>query len=152
MPGQNAPNKDHDIEDKNLKPKELADKIFSVDRRIRYIGIVGPAPKYELLESHMREDVTSLTPEKTDSEFVDIVPQVILGASEKLEKDLGAIEYSLTRYKNVTLVFFKTPEYTVTLSLEPGVVVKPLYERIMRSISSQGLLGEGAQRGKVTRK
>jgi hypothetical protein len=128
-----------------LKPKELADKIFSVDKSIRYVGIVGPAPKYELLESRMRDDVKSLTPEKTDSEFVEIVPEVILGASEKLEKDLGAIEYSLTRYRNVTLVFFKTPEYTVTLSVEPGVVVKPLYERIKRSIPSQGLLGESAQ-------
>ena len=135
-----------------MEPKDLVDKIFSVDRHIRYVGIVGPAPKYELLESRMREDVKSLTPEKTDSEFVDIVPQVILGASEKLEKDLGGIEYSLTRYKNVTLVFFKTPEYTVTLSVEPRVVVKPLYERIKRSILSQGLPGEGAQTRKVTRK
>jgi hypothetical protein len=135
-----------------LKPKELVDKIFSVDRSIRYVGIVGPAPKYELLESRMREDVKSLTPEKIDSEFVEIVPEVILGASEKLEKDLGAIEYSLTRYKNVTLVFFKTPEYTVTLSVEPGVVVKPLYERIKRSIPSQGMLRESALETKVTRK
>jgi hypothetical protein len=135
-----------------LKPKELVDKIFSVDRSIRYVGIVGPAPKYELLESRMREDVKSLTPEKIDSEFVEIVPEVILGASEKLEKDLGAIEYSLTRYENVTLVFFKTPEYTVTLSVEPGVVVKPLYERIKRSIPSQGMLRESAPGTKVTRK
>jgi hypothetical protein len=135
-----------------LKPKELVDKIFSVDRSIRYVGIVGPAPKYELLESRMREDVKSLTPEKIDSEFVEIVPEVILGASEKLEKDLGAIEYSLTRYKNVTLVFFKTPEYTVTLSVEPGVVVKPLYERIKRSIPSQGMLRESALETKVARK
>jgi hypothetical protein len=125
-----------------MEPKELAEKIFSVDGSIRYVGIVGPAPRYELLESRMREDVRSLTPKKTETEFVEIVPQVILGASEKLEKDLGAVEYSLTRYRNVTLVFFKTPEYTVTLSIEPGVVVKPLYERIRRSIQSQSLQGE----------
>jgi hypothetical protein len=122
-----------------MKPKELADKIFSIDRSIRYVGIVGPAPKYELLESRMREDVKSLTPEKTDSDFVEIVPQVILGASERLERDLGAIEYSLTRYRNAALVFFKTPEYTVTLSIEPGIVVNPLYERMMRSIQSQDM-------------
>jgi hypothetical protein len=134
-----------------LKPKELADKIFSVDTSIRYVGIVGPAPRYELLESCMREDVKSLTPDRTDSEFVEIVPQVILGASEKLEKDLGAIEYSLTRYRKVTLVFFKTPEYTVTLSVKPRVVVKPLYESIKRMIASQGLTDERTQGMKVTR-
>jgi hypothetical protein len=124
-----------------LQPNQLADKIFSVDRSIRYAAIVGSAPEYELLESRMGEDVKSLTPEKTDCELVEIVQQVILGASKKLEKDLGAIEYSLTHYRNVTLVFFKTPEYTVTLSVEPGVVVKPLYERIKRSIQSKGRFG-----------
>jgi hypothetical protein len=108
------------------------------------VGIVGPGPKYELLESRVREDVRSLTPMKIDNEFVEIVPQVILGASEKLEKGLGEIAYSMTRYRNATLVFLKTPEYTVTLSIEPEIVVKPLYERIKCLILSQDLLCETA--------
>lgn len=108
------------------------------------MGIVGLGPKYELLESRMRENVKSLTPMKSDNEFVEIVPQVILGASEKLEKGLGEIAYSMTRYRNATLVFFKTPEYTVTLSIEPGIVVKPLYERIKCLILSQDILCETA--------
>lgn len=108
------------------------------------MGIVGPGPKYELLQSRMRQDVKSLTPMKTDNEFVEIVPQVILGASEKLEKGLGEIAYSMTRYRNATLVFFKTPEYTVTLSIEPEIVVKPLFERIKCLIPSQDLLCEAA--------
>jgi hypothetical protein len=123
-----------------MKPKELADKIFSIDRSIRYVGIVGPAPKYELLESRMREDVKSLTPMETDNEFVEIVPQVILGASEKLEKGLGKIAYSTTRYRNATLVFFRTSEHTITLSIEPEIAVKPLYERIKCLIPPQSLL------------
>jgi hypothetical protein len=106
------------------------------------VGIVGPGPRYELLESRMREDVRSFTPIETDNEFVEIVPQIILGASEKLEKGLGEIAYSMTRYRNATLVFFKTSEYTVTLSIEPEVVVKPLYERIRCLILSQDLLCE----------
>ena len=106
------------------------------------MGIVGPGPKYELLESRMREDVKSLTPMKADDEFVEIVPQVILGASEKLEKDLGEIAYSMTRYRNATLVFFKTPEYTVTLSVGPEIPVEALYERIRLSILSQDLICE----------
>jgi hypothetical protein len=108
------------------------------------VGIVGPGPKYEVLESRMRQGVKSLTTIKTDNEFVEIVPQVILGVSEKLEKGLGEIAYSTTRYRNATLVFFKTPEYTVTLSIEPETVVKQLYERIKCLILSQDILCETA--------
>jgi hypothetical protein len=70
--------------DRTTEPRELADKIFSIERSIRYVGIVGPGPKYELLESRMRGDVKSLTPMKTADEFVEIVPQIILGAYETL--------------------------------------------------------------------
>ena len=123
-----------------VDPKELADKIFSIDRSIRYVGIIGPAPKYELLESRMRENVKSLTPKNADSDFVEIIPEIILGAAGKLGKDLGAIAYSLIRYRNVTLVFFKASEYTITLSIEPEIPVEALYERIRLSILSQDLL------------
>lgn len=113
-----------------MNPKELVDTIFSVDRAIRYVGMVGPGPEFELLESRMRSDLKSLTPETTDREFVEIVPQLIVGAAEKLEKDLGGIKYSLICYEKVTLAFFKVPGYTVTLSVEPGVPVRPIIERI----------------------
>ena len=112
-----------------MTPKELAEKIFSVDKSIRYVGVLG-GPKNELLESHMRDGVTSLTQEKDDQWFVEIMSPVILGAAEKLEKDLGRITYSLIRYKNVTLVTLKIQEYVIILSVEPGVIVKHLYERI----------------------
>jgi hypothetical protein len=130
--------------DGTTDPRELVDKIFSIERNIRYVGIIGPGPKYELLESRMRDDAKSLAPMKTTNEFVEIVPQVILGASEKLENHLGDITYSLIRYRNATLVFFKTAGYTVTLSIEPAIVVKPLYERMKRLVLSQDLLGEAA--------
>lgn len=109
---------------------EIVDKIFSIDGNIRYVGIVGPEPKYEVLESRMKEGVKSLTPDKTDREFVEVIPQVILGASEKLEESLGSVIYSLIRYQNVTLAFFKMQEHTVILSIEPGIFIMPIYERI----------------------
>jgi len=108
----------------------IVDKIFSVDRAIRYVGIVGPGPKFQLLQSRMRSDLKSLTPETTDREFVEVIPQLVVGAAEKLEKDLGRIKYSLICYEKATLAFFKAPKYTVTLSVEPGVIVGPIIERI----------------------
>ena len=120
-----------------MRPQELADRIFSLDKAIRYVGVVSPGPKYELLESRMREGINSLTPQKTDDEFVETIPLFILGAAERLEKDLGSIQYSLIRYKSVTLVFFKTQEYIITMSVEPGILIAPLYERIRSALQSK---------------
>ncbi len=115
-----------------MEPRELVDKIFSVDKNIRYVGIIGPGPKYDLLESIMREGVKPVTPEKTDMEFTQIIPPIMLGAAERLEKDVGSIIYSLIRYRKITLMFFKLPKYTVMLSIEPGIYLMPIYEGIQR--------------------
>jgi len=120
-----------------MRPQELADRIFSLDKAIRYVGVVSPGPKYELLESRMREGISSLTPKKTHDEFVETIPLFILGAAERLEKDLGSIQYSLIRYESVTLVFFKTQEYIVTMSVEPGFLVKSLYDRVSSALQSE---------------
>jgi len=120
-----------------MRPQELADRIFSLDKAIRYVGVVSPGPKYEPLESRMREGVSSLTPKETDDAFVETIPLFILGAAERLEKDLGSIQYSLIRYKSVTLAFFKTEEYIITMSVEPGILIAPLYERIRSALQSK---------------
>lgn len=117
-----------------MSPRELADKIFSVDKTIRYVGIVGPGPQFRLLESRMRSDLKSLTPETTDREFVELIPQLMVGAAEKLENDLGSIKHCLISYEKVTLAFFKIPEYTVTLSVEAGTVVPHVIERIKSAL------------------
>lgn len=88
-----------------MEPKELVERVLSVDENIRYVGVVGR--EYELLESRVRKGVKSLTEGKEREEFVEIVPAVILGAAEKLEKALGPISYSVIRYKKATLVFFR---------------------------------------------
>ena len=120
-----------------MRPQELADRVFSLDKAIRYVGVVSPGPKYELLESRMREGISSLTPKKTHDEFVETIPLFILGAAERLEKDLGSIQYSLIRYESVTLVFFKTQEYIITMSVEPGFLVKSLYDRVSSALQSE---------------
>jgi len=113
-----------------MEPKEIVSKIFSADKSIRYVGIVGPGPEYKVLESRMKEGVKSLTADKNDREFVQIIPEIMLGAAEKLEKDLGKIEYALVRYKKLTLAFFTSYGYTVTISVEPGIPILGVYERI----------------------
>ena len=113
-----------------MQLNELVNRVFSADKNIRYVGIIKRGPKFDLLESRMREGMKSLTPDKTDREFSEIIPQIILGAAERLENDLGRITYSLIGYEKLSLVFFKTPKYTVILSVEAGIPVTPIYERV----------------------
>jgi hypothetical protein len=117
----------------DMKPAELIDRIFSLDRGIRYIAVVG-GPKNELLESRMREGVKSLSGDKEDRWFAQVLGPVMLEGAGKLERDLGLIAYSLVRYFKITMVVMRIQEYFVTFSTEPGVSDRDIYERIIGKI------------------
>jgi hypothetical protein len=116
-----------------LNAKELADRIFAVDENIRFVSIVG-GPKNELLEFRMRDGVKSLSGEKDDKWFAQVLAPVMLEGAEKLERDLGTIAYSLVRYNKVTGVMMRIQEYSVTLSVEPTVNALDLYQEIISKI------------------
>jgi len=113
-----------------MEPKQLVDTIFSVDKNIRYVGVVGPRPDYDIKESRMREGVKPLTPDEKDREFIQFLPEIILGIADKLGDDLGKIRYSLLCFQKLTLMLFKTPEYVIVMSLEAGTFARPIYERL----------------------
>jgi len=116
-----------------MKAKELADKIFSVDKNIRYVAVVG-GPKNELLESRMRQGVKSLSVDKEDRWFAQVLAPVMLEGAEQLERDLGTITYSLVRYFKVTMVMMRIQGYFVTFSVEPAVDALDLYQKIIGQI------------------
>ena len=113
-----------------MEPKQIVDAIFSVDKNIRYVGVVGLGPDYDIKESCMREGVRSLTSAEKDREFIQFLPEIILGIAEKLKDDMGRIKYSLLCFQKATLMLFKTPEYVVVTSIEAGTFAKPIYERL----------------------
>jgi hypothetical protein len=113
-----------------MEPKQIVDTILSLDKNIRYVGVAGPGPDYEIKESRMREGVKSLTSDKQDREFIQFLPEIILGIADKLKDDMGRIKYSLLCFPNATLMLFKTPEYAVVMSLEAGTFAQPIYERL----------------------
>ncbi len=116
-----------------MKPQELADTIFSLEKNVRYIAVVG-GPNNEVLESRMREGVNSLSPDKEDRWFAQVLAPVMLEGARQLERDLGLISYSLVRFFKVTMLTMRIQEYFVTVSLEPSVDGKALYERIIGHI------------------
>ena len=113
-----------------MEPKQLVDTILSLDKNIRYFGIVGPGPDYEIKESRMREGVKSITPDEQDREFIQFIPEIVLGIADKLKDHMGKIQYSLLCFQNATLMLFKMPEYVVVMSLEAGTSARPIYDRL----------------------
>jgi hypothetical protein len=113
-----------------MDPSQIVDTIFSLDRNIRYVGVVGPGPDYEIKASRMREGVKSITSDEQDREFIQFLPEIILGIADKLKDDMGKIRYSLLCFQNATLMLFKTPEYVIVMSLEAGTFARPIYDRL----------------------
>jgi len=111
--------------------KEIAESIFKLDKRIRYVAILNH--QYDLLESRMRGGVSSLTPAQTDLDFMKIATPLIVDAAEKLRPFCGTIRRITVRYDKVALVFYRTAAHLVVLSLESGVE-QPLLDEIGASV------------------
>ena len=111
--------------------KGIADVIFGLDKRIRYVAILNH--QYDLLESKMREGTTSLTPAQTDREFMTIAAPVMVGAAEKLKPFCGSMRRVVVRYDRVLLVFYRTLVNLVVLSLELSAD-EALLDKIGRSV------------------
>ena len=113
-----------------MDPEQIADTVFSVDKNIRYVGVVGKGPEYDVKISRMRQGLESRGSDDKVREFIELIPDLILGMAQKLEEDLGKIRYSLLCFQQLTLMLFRTPEYAIVLSLEAGTFARPIFERI----------------------
>jgi len=117
-----------------MDPEQIADTIFSVDRNIRYVGVVGKGPDYDVKVSRMRQDLESHGSDDKVREFIELIPDLILGMAQKLEDDLGKIRYSLLCFQQLTLMLFRTPEYAIVLSLNAGTFARPIFERMKTTL------------------
>ena len=117
-----------------MDPEQIADTIFSVDKNIRYVGVVGKGPDYDIKVARMRQGLESRGSDEKVREFIELIPDLILGMARKLEDDLGKIRYSLLCFQQLTLMLFRTPEYAIVLSLEAGTFARPIFERIKTTL------------------
>ena len=99
--------------------KGIAENIFKLDKRIRYVAILNP--RYYLLESKMREGVSSLTPAQTDRDFIRMAAPLMIDSAEKLRPFCGAMRRLTVRYDKVFLALYRTAAHLLILSLEPQV-------------------------------
>lgn len=122
--------------------KEITENILKLDKRIRYVAILNH--QYDLLESRMREGVSSLTPAQTDRDFMTVAAPLIVDAAEKLRPFCGAIRRLAVRYDKVLLVFYRTTVHLVVLSLEPQVE-QALLDEIGNSVRKLELASANSQ-------
>lgn len=94
-------------------------RIFEIDERIRYVGIVDSA--YHVMVSEMRPGVSSLTPTELDRNFVSIVPHAILESAKRLESDCGPFQILTIRYRKLLIAIYRGEHYMVMLSFDPSV-------------------------------
>jgi len=99
--------------------EKTVDRIFEIDERIRYVGIVDMA--YHVIASQMRPGISSLTPTELDWNFVSIVPRTMLDSAKRLENDCGPFEIMTIRYRKAMIAIYRGDHYIIMLSFEPSV-------------------------------
>lgn len=117
-----------------MGPEQIADTIFSVHKNMRYVGVVGKSPDYNVKVSRMRQGLKSRGSDEKVREFIELIPDLILGIAQKLEDDPGKIRYSLPCFQQLTLMLFRTPEYAIVPSLEAGTSARPIFEQIKTTL------------------
>jgi len=110
----------------------LVDELFALDSRIRYVALLDRNSK--LLESRMRSNVMSLTPETYDRKFMASVPPMILDTLSQLENQCGPLTHISIQYKKVDLVIFPHNNQIVAISLEPGPL-EPILRKLRDSLN-----------------
>lgn len=107
--------------------KEAVGRIFKIDPRIRYVGVVDS--QYRMLESKMRDGVSSLTPEEVDRNFFSIYAPILTDTLRRLETFTGPVGMVSVRCEKALILFYPWRDHVVVLSLEPSAET-PLLDKI----------------------
>ena len=97
----------------------MTEQIFRLDDRIRYVAILNL--QYDLLASKMRKGVESLTPERTDRDFMEVATPLMVDSAGKLKPFCGGMKRITVLYDKVLLTLYRTAVHLVVLSMEPSV-------------------------------
>ncbi len=102
----------------NKTPDRLADELFALDERVRYVAVLDR--NHKLVESRMRSAVHSLTPQEYDRKFMGSVPPIVMDTLSQLEPQCGPVNHVSIQYEKVDMIFFPLNTQIIALSLEPG--------------------------------
>ncbi|MGA8903801.1 MAG: hypothetical protein WB661_02195 [Candidatus Bathyarchaeia archaeon] len=112
---------------------KFVEEVLKSDARIRYVGIVDNG--LHVLVSKMREGIQGLTPAAADSNYMQIVPNILIDIAEKLSPALGQVESVTIRYEKMFMVFFSLENLTIVLTFEP-TIVRPFMSALSESMQT----------------
>src|SRR5437773_11528851 len=82
-------------------PARLADDLFALDPRIRYVALLDR--NHKLIESRMRTNVASLTPERYDWKYMGSNPPLTRDTLSPLEAQCGPLSHISVPYEMIHL-------------------------------------------------
>jgi hypothetical protein len=100
--------------------RELLQKIFSLDRRVRYVAILDSRGAH--LEGGMRPGTLSLNPEDEESKLFRQAT-VARGMSEMWSRYFGPLEFSIICHEKLTVLLFPFGENVLLVTTEPDVPI-----------------------------
>jgi len=112
--------------------KSLIGRIFEIDGNIRYVAVADS--KLRLIESKMREDIPSFTPEEIDSAFFSWVPSVMIEGVSKISSYVGSVVSVTIQYEKLLAIYIPVKGYVVALTLNP--TTKQSGSEIARSVKA----------------
>jgi hypothetical protein len=101
--------------------------MLKADSSIRYVAVVSD--DYRILASKQREGVAPLASDEVQSNYVSIIPQIIIESVDKLAPFLGKVGGATAHYDKALLVFYRFESLIVLATFEPQVAT-PFYQRI----------------------
>jgi hypothetical protein len=92
------------------------DRVFALNPKIRWAGLA--TDQGEVLFSTMRPGIKSVSPEETDSAFMQLGPMLLSGVSERFVPFAGPLEAVVSRYQKVMIIAKKLEGRYLALSID----------------------------------
>lgn len=114
--------------------RNLCDKIISLDRNIRFVGIVNS--RGEVIEGGFQQGVEPLLNE-TEEQQMYIQSLWNLTTLESYSDRLGRVRYSITEHEKVTLMTFPFGDGILCLSTTPKANMNKIRDKVMQTIKKK---------------
>jgi len=111
-----------------LDVEKFADEVLKSDARIQFVGIMND--ELQVLVSKAREGVQRY-------DYLQVGPNILVDAAEKLSPALGCVESVTIRYEKLFMVFFRLEKHTIVLTFDP-TIARPFMSALSKSMRTLG--------------
>ena len=99
-----------------MTPVVDADRIFAINNRVRWVGLV--TAKGEVVLNQMRPGVQSYSPSELDAEFLRLGPLTLLGVEERYSQYMQGVMEIVVYYGLTVSVYARLGSQVIAISIE----------------------------------